>query len=89
MNDVERRLVGSSLPSLCLMCIPLQLHRACLNQPKELVASEAAFVIITLIMCVNIMAGEDAGKKAGDESVMDCGRCRVYPSIGPHPVAHL
>lgn len=89
MNDVESRLVGSSLPSLCLMCIPPQLCRACLNQPKELVASEAAFVVMTLIMCVNIMAGGVVGKLAGDESVMDCGRCRVYPSIGPHPVAPL
>jgi hypothetical protein len=62
VNDVERRLVGSSLPSLCLMCIPLQFYRVCLNQPKGPVASEAAFVVITPIMCVNIMAGGDVGK---------------------------
>ena len=89
MNDVEHRLVVSSLPFLCLTCIPLQLYRACLNQPKELVANESAFVVIAPVMCVNTMAEGDVGKEAGDESVTDCGRYRVYPSIGPHTVAPL
>lgn len=81
VNDVERRLVVSSLPSLCLTCIPLQLYQACLNEPKELVANECAFVVITPVMRVNIMAGGDVGKEAGDESITDCGR---YRSVSFH-----
>jgi hypothetical protein len=56
VDDAVRRVGGSSLPSLRLLCIPLQLYRACFYQPKELAASEASYVVITYIMYVDIMA---------------------------------